>query len=116
MKRTGFIVTVLPWAKKSPRLREVQKRPPVIGLKKLNLQKAGSSASTCDYLCPINDNGSFEKHFKEIYPEELELKKEKVSYLNINLDIKENNRSTKLFDKWDFESVCIFFLNMQYTL
>ena len=88
----------------------------MIGLKKSNLQKAGSSASTCDDLCPIIDNGSFEKHFKEIYPEELELKKEKVSYLNINLDIKENKRSTKLFDKWDFESVCIFFLNMQYTL
>lgn len=45
-----------------------------------------------DDLSEINDNGLPEKHFKEIYPEELDLKKEKVSctkasFLDIEIQI-----------------------------
>ena len=48
----------------------------------------------------------FEKHFKEIYPEKLQSKKENVSYtkasfFDINLEIKDNHISTKSYDKWD---------------
>ena len=32
-----------------------------------------------DDLCPIDDKGVFEKHFNEVYPEELELKKLNLS-------------------------------------
>ena len=44
-------------------------------------------------LCGINENGLFEKSFKEIQPKELELKKENVSstnasFLDIALEIK----------------------------
>lgn len=47
-----------------------------------------------DDLCAISDNAFSEKHFKEILPEELELKKEnvsntKVSFLAIDLELKE---------------------------
>lgn len=47
-----------------------------------------------DDLCVISDNAFSEKHFKEILPEELELKKEnvsntKVSFLAIDLELKE---------------------------
>ena len=49
------------------------------GLKKSNLHKTCSFANTfhfIDNLCAIFANGFFENHFKEIYSEELELKKE----------------------------------------
>ena len=51
-------------------------------------------------------NGLFEKHFKEIYPEELELKKEnrsstKVLFIDIEQDIKDNVISSKLYYKRD---------------
>ena len=52
-------------------------------------------------------NGLFEKHFKEIYAEELELKKESISntkdsFVDINLEIKENKILTKRYDKRDY--------------
>ena len=50
-----------------------------------------------DDLRDISDNGLFEKHFKEIYPEGLELKKgnlfsTKASFLDIGLKIKEKSQ------------------------
>ena len=47
-----------------------------------------------------------EKHFKEIYPEELELKKEsrsstKVLFIDVEQDIKDNVISSKLYYKLD---------------
>ena len=42
----------------------------------------------------INSNGLFAKHFKEIYPKELDLKKgnmpTKASFLDNDLDLKDN--------------------------
>lgn len=47
-------------------------------LKELDLHKARSFINTfrfVDDMCAINANGLFGKHFKEIYPRELDLKK-----------------------------------------
>ena len=57
-----------------------------------------------DDLLAINDNGEFEKHFKNIYPPEIALKKENVnndsaSFLDFQLSIVNRNISTQLFDK-----------------
>ena len=48
----------------------------------------------------------FEKHFKEICPEKLQSKKEnvsctKASFFDINLEIKDNHISTKIYDERD---------------
>ena len=50
-------------------------------IKKPNLHKTCSFTNTfcfIDDLCAINDNDLFKKHFKEIYPERLELKRENI--------------------------------------
>ena len=73
---------------------------------KANLHKAHNFTNTIPFLngfCAINVNGLFEKHFKEIYPEKLKLKKEnisntKASFLDIYLFKKHNKISTKLYD------------------
>ena len=59
-----------------------------------------------DDLLAINDNGEFEKNYAEIYPPELELKKEndnkdRASFLDFQLTIINNNITTQLFDKRD---------------
>lgn len=78
-----------------------------------------------DDLCAINDNNLFEKYFREIYPEELKLKKEnisktKASFSSIDLFIKDNKISSKLYDKGDFLPFGIvripFFNSNVYTL
>ena len=59
-----------------------------------------------DDLLAINDGGMFENHYKEIYPQELELKKENLSlmsctFLDLKIDIKNNSFATSLYDKRD---------------
>lgn len=58
-----------------------------------------------DDLLAINDDGEFEKCIKEIYPSELELKKEhgddSVTFLDLQIDLKEKRFVTSLFDKRD---------------
>ena len=69
----------------------------ILNVKKSDLHNARSITNTfyfIDDLCSISGNGSFEKYITEIYPEELELKKEKVSrtktlFLDIDLEIKD---------------------------
>ena len=54
----------------------------ILNLKKLDLYKAHNFANTLCFigdLYVVNVNGLFEKHFKEIYSEKLDLKKEKFS-------------------------------------
>ena len=77
-------------------------------LKKQDLNKArkfGSTFRFIDDLCAINDGGLFEKHCKEIYPRELELKKEhggdRASFLDLDIKIAERQFSFSLFDKRD---------------
>ena len=52
------------------------------------MHKAHSFANTfyfINYLCAINRRGSFEKHFKEIYPEEKERVEERKRFQNFGL-------------------------------
>ena len=77
-------------------------------LKKQDLvsaRKFGNTFRFIDDLCAINDDGLFEKHYKEIYPRELELKKEhggnRAAFLDLDLKIAERQFSISLFDKRD---------------
>ena len=79
-----------------------------MNLKKKDLHSArkfGNTFRFIDDLCAINDGGLFERYHHEIYPPELELKKEhggeRVSFLD--LDIKKVNKKFEvcLYDKRD---------------
>ena len=58
-----------------------------------------------DDLCALNDGGLFERVYRDIYPDELELKKEHSgnhgTFLNLDISIRENKFVYKLFDKRD---------------
>ena len=69
-------------------------------------RKFGRVFRYIDDLLAINDGGEFEKHYSDIYPKELELKKEnivntKTSFLELDIHISEHVFHTKLFDKRD---------------
>jgi len=69
-------------------------------------RKFGKIFRYIDDLLAMNDGNEFEKHFMEIYPRELELKKENVantetSFLELDISISENLFHTKLYDKRD---------------
>ena len=78
-------------------------------IKKTDIGRARRFANTfrfIDDLTALNDGGEFEKSFKEIYPPELELKKENVtnterSFLDLNIKIENNRFATSLYDKRD---------------
>ena len=75
-----------------------------------NLHKACSFAHLLTNLCAINSNSLFEKHFKEIYPNKLDLKKENISntkalFFDINLDIKDNKTSLNFMIKVNFSDL-----------
>ena len=57
-------------------------------------------------MLSLNDDSIFEKHYKDIYPTELELKKENnsnscASFLGIYIYTENREFHTKLFDKRD---------------
>lgn len=57
-----------------------------------------------DDLIALNNNSEFDKHYKEIYPPELELKKENIdpteaSFLDLFIKIRESRFCTSLYDK-----------------
>ena len=58
-----------------------------------------------DDLCSLNDGGMFGTVFKEIYPDELELKEEHKgdhgAFLNLDISVIENKFVYKLYDKRD---------------
>lgn len=58
-----------------------------------------------DDLCALNDGNLFEKVYQEIYPDELELKKEHSgnhgTFLNLEITIIEGKFVYKLYDKRD---------------
>ena len=77
-------------------------------LKKTNLVKARKFSNTfrfIDDLNAMNDGGLFEQNFKDIYPPELELKKEhgntNASFLDLDITIKDSQFAVKLYDKRD---------------
>ena len=75
----------------------------------MNLRTARMFTNTfrfIDDLIAINDGGTFEKSYKDIYPPELELKKENIgqheaSFLDLNIVVNNNNFDVCLFDKRD---------------
>jgi len=78
-------------------------------LRKKDLWKARLFSNTfrfIDDLCALNDKGEFEKCCSEIYPPELELKKENLcdqsaSFLDLEIFVNRNKFETKLYDKRD---------------
>ena len=75
-------------------------------LETINVRKINNSFRFIDDLLSLNDDSTFEKHYKDIYPTELELKKENnhnscVSFLDIYIYIENREFHTKLFDKQD---------------
>ena len=77
-------------------------------LKKTNLITARKFSNTfrfIDDLNAMNDGGEFEKHFLEIYPPELELKKEhgneSASFLDLQINLHQNKFNINLYDKRD---------------
>ena len=80
----------------------------VRSLKKDSLQKARKFSNTfrfIDDLITINDDNFFSEYFKDIYPPELVLNLEgsgnHVSYLDLDLNLKDGQINIKLFDKRD---------------
>ena len=78
-------------------------------LKKIDTSKArrfGNVFRYIDDLCAINDGGQFENSYKDIYPPELELKKENIEYhnasfLDLDINIIDKRFQLKLYDKRD---------------
>ena len=81
-------------------LPKMKKENPVLA------RKFGRVFRYIDDLLAINDGNEFEKHYLEIYPSELELKKENVNntettFLELNICISDHSFHTKLYDKRD---------------
>ena len=72
---------------------------------KMKARHFHSTKRFIDDLCAINDGHLFGEVYKEIYPEELELKLEHsglhASFLNLDITIREGKFVYKLFDKRD---------------
>jgi len=81
----------------------------LLELKKNDLvsaRKFGNTFRFIDDLNVINDGGYFSQHFHEIYPQEMELSKENhgevsASFLDLDIEIKENKFHFGLYDKRD---------------
>ena len=81
----------------------------ILKLKKVDLRRATQFAKVfcfIDDLLVLNDNLEFEKNYHEIYPPELELKKENIdnfkgSFLDLSITIHNNKFTTSLYDKRD---------------
>ena len=72
----------------------------------ISVQKTHNSFRFIDNLLSLNSDSTFEKHYKDIYPTELEMKKENnsnscASFLDIYIYIEHGEFHTKLFDKRD---------------
>ena len=72
----------------------------------INVRKINNSFRFTDNLLLLNDGSTFEKHYKDIYPAELELKKENnnnspASFLDLYIYIENREFHTRLFDKRD---------------
>ena len=71
----------------------------------INVQKISNSFRFINHLLSLNDDSTFEKHYKDIYPTKLELKKENInncaSFLDLYIYMKNGELHTRLFDKRD---------------
>ena len=66
-------------------------------------RKINKSFRVIDDLLSLNDDRNFEKHYKDIYPTELELKKEYnnscISFLDMYIYAENGELHSKLFAK-----------------
>ena len=81
-------------------IKKIKKEDPILA------RKFGNTFRFIDDLTSINDGNEFEAHHKEIYPEELELKKEnalntETNFLELNIKIQDRIFLHKIFDKRD---------------
>ena len=72
----------------------------------INVRKINNSFRFIDDLLSLNDGSTFAKHYKDIYPTELELKKENnsnscASFLDLYIYIENGEFHSRLFDKRD---------------
>ena len=72
----------------------------------INVRKINNSFRFIDDLLSLNDGSTFEKHYKDIYRTELELKKKNksnscASFLDLYIHIENGEFHTRLFDKRD---------------
>ena len=72
----------------------------------INVRKINNFFRFIDDLLSLNDGSTSEKHYKDIYPTELELKKENhssscASFVDLYIYIENGEFHTRLFDKRD---------------
>ena len=72
----------------------------------INVRNINNSFQFIDDLLSLNDDSTFEKHYKDIYPTELELKKENnnnscASFLDLYIYIENGEFHSRLFDERD---------------
>ena len=72
----------------------------------INVRKINYSFRFIDDLLSLNDGSTFEKHYKDIHPRKLELKKENksnpcASFLDLYIYIENGEFHIRLFDKLD---------------
>ena len=70
----------------------------------INVRKINNLFRFINDLLSLNDDSTFEKHYKAIYPTELKLKKENnsnsfASFLNIYIYVENGEFHSRLFDK-----------------
>ena len=74
-------------------------------LQTINVRKISNSFRFINDLLSLNDDSTFEKHYKDIYPTKLELKKENISncasFLDLYIYMKNGELHTRLFDEQD---------------
>ena len=72
----------------------------------INVLKVNNFFRFIDDLLSLNDGSAFEKHYKDIYPTELELKQKNnsnscASFLDLYIYIENGEFHTRVFDKRD---------------
>ena len=99
-RSSQFFINLFPARKEADWVKAQRK------LGKINVRKVNNSFRFIDHLLSLNDDSTFEKQYKDIYPTELGLKKDSnsnfyVSFLDIYIYNENGVFHTKLFDKRD---------------
>ena len=84
---------------------EVEYMSKIIASDKVKARHFHSTNRFIDDLCTLNDGGEFGRSYRDIYPDELDLKLEHsgsyASFLNLDINIRNGLFVYKLFDKRD---------------
>ena len=76
----------------------------------INVQKINNSFQFIDDFLSLNDSNTSEKYYKDVYPTELELRKDYnsnscASFLDLYIYFENGEFHTRLFDKRDNETL-----------